>query len=325
MTRFHGTIRTRALCAALTPLVALACSACTTTATQTDANDAPRQEVVDPSSAEEDAQRVIRVAELLEMGPEKAYQTLEDAGMVWRDTSGEPLSEEGYPEAMTDSEEAHPIYNALAELGIDQPATGEDYFVGPSYAQLGTGLSPATQDDLSSKTILSPDDSKTEEASADSILLKAAISAPLNRDQLTSIQDAAGLKDDAQTFTFDDRNNTGIISEVAAGTIDIDGETRVWYVMQNGSVSEGGSCSLTMGLAPIDVAENVVRTSVLNDLGQLGSWDEAASVQDRLRLFATAVAQDALVGSGVVWQDVITGERVAWDSNAGTWRVIPES
>ena len=94
----------------------------------------------------------------------------------------------------------------------------------------------------------------------------------------------------------------------------------VWYVQQYGSVAEGGTSVLRIGALPVDAARSLVDESGLVSIGQLGTWDQAASDAERLELFATVASQEAIM-SGPSWTNVLTGESIQWDQASGSWVV----
>lgn len=304
------------------PLVALAvaaslgAAACSPATTQQPADPAP-QEQQDPAATDSAAPtEALRLADLL-ADPTTAYDALEDAGLSWRG-SGSPLyCAEGWPVAMADAEDSHPLYDVLAELGIEQPAVGDDYFVGPAYVCLGTGLVPSERADAALRTVLTPDDVAAGTA-PDAIALCAPVSGRLSDEQLDALTEAAGLGRDASDFLFDDTGQTGVYTQARAGAVTVGESDCFWYVQQFGSNAEGGSSVLRMGVLSADAARALVDGSVLHASGQTGSWDDAASDDARLELLATAAAQEAIASSGS-WTNVLTGQSMSWDSASGAW------
>lgn len=301
-------------------VVALSCAACAPATTQQNPVDpAPQEQTEQPGTTQEEAPEVLRLADLLS-DPSAAYGALEEAGLTWRDNGRLEFAGEHWPDAMADTEESHPVYDALAELGVDQPEVGSDYFVGPGYVCLGTGLAPSLRVDAAQRAVLVPDAA----GSADAIALAAPTTAPLTEEQVTELAASAGFEGEGASFVFDDTGKTDVLTETRAGIMRVGEKDCVWYVQQYGYVGEGGFCALRMGVVPTDVAKSVVDTSVLGQAGQLGTWDATGSDEERLELFATAVAQDAIVGTGSSWTSVVTGELMQWDSASSGWVVAAE-
>ncbi len=303
-------------------LVALACTACVPSKTQQEPADPSHQEQVTDRvpDAQDEPAGVLQLTKLLE-SPETAYDDLEAAGLTWRDDGSSELGGEHWPNAMVDSEASHPLFEALAALGAEQPETGADYFVGPAYVCLGEGLAPSTHVEATQRAILSPE----ELASGllpDAIALSAPLTTPLDAEQLSALASEIGLEDESSSFSFDDTGKTDVVSEARAGTVRVGDKDCVWYVQQYGYAGEGSFAALRAGVLPVETARAVVDTSVLGEIGQLGSWDDAGTEEERIGLFATAVAQDVLVGTGVTWTSVVTGEQVAWDGSANAWRIL---
>lgn len=316
--------RLRAAAALLAALALLGCPACAPATSDAPAGDVPAvQSPETPTDAEEtdprpDAHDVLRLADLL-ASPADAYDRLAQEGLTWNELGRDYFASEAGHDAMVDTEASHPVYDALAALGAEQPAVGEDYFVGPGSVCLGAGLSPSVHDSLAQNAVLGPDD-VAGGAAVDSVSLSAPLASPLSEGQLDELVAAAGLSGGEEgSFRYDDTAETGVLSEARAGIVSVGGTERVWYVRQTGYVGEGGSSALLMGIVPVDVASGVVETSVLRAAGQLGSWDEAGSTEGRLALFATAVAQDAIVGNGGSWASVVTGELMTWDPATNGW------
>lgn len=301
-------------------VAALSCGACAPATQQQPADPTPQEQTGQegqdnqPGSAQEADLGVLRVADLL-ADPSAAYGALEEAGLTWRDNGRTEFEGEHWPDAMADTEDSHPIYDALAALGAEQPDVGSDYFVGPGYVCLGTGLAPSLGVDVTQRTVLGQDAA----SAADAVALAAPITTPLTDEQVTELVSAAGFEGEAQAFSFDDSGKTDVITQARAGLMRAGEKDCVWYVQQYGYVGEGGFCALRLGVVPVEVARSVVDTSVLVEAGQLGTWDAAASDDERLELFATAVAQDALVGGGAAWTNVLTGETFQWDAASGSW------
>lgn len=312
--------------------LALACAGCSTagmqgqtdTSSQVEAEAQTDADATDDSQAtdaQQDASAVLDLAGLL-ADPQGAYDALEAAGLTWRDAGSAQLVGELWPNAMVDSEGSHPVYDALAALGAEQPDVGTDYVVGPAYVCLGTGLAPSSRVDASLSTVLSPDDIASG-AVPDAVALAAPLLTPLTADQVADLRDAAGLAGDERAFSFDDTGITDVVSEAHVGTVRVGEKDCVWYVQQYGYVGEGAFASLRAGIVPEEAARAVVNASVLVEAGQMGGWDSAATDDERLDLLAAAIAQDALVGSGTSWTSVLTGEQMVWDVSSGSWAVSP--
>lgn len=320
----QGHSRIRLALALLAVLTFLTCPACAPSAQGgSSKGDSPAQEQTD-TSAESSQHRepgeVLQLADLLS-SPTDAYKRLSDAGLTWTERGNHQFAIEAFHDAMTDTESSHPVFDALSLMGARQPAVGEDYFVGPGSVCLGVGLAPSQSDALSGREVLSPDDVTSGTATPDSISLSSPLSSPLTSEQLSDLLAAAGLSGEGQSFRFDDTSETGVLTEARAGVVSVNGTDCVWYVRQSGSVAQGGSFALLMGIVPVDVARNAVESSYLRRLGHIASWDDAETQDERLRLFATAVAQDALVGSGASWVSVVTGELIVWDTSSEGWAV----
>lgn len=317
-----GYVRLRLSLSLLAVLTFLTCPACALSTQQNSPEGgSPAQEQTDTSeesARQDESSTVLQLASLLS-SPADAYERLSDAGLTWTAHGNQQFAIEAFHDAMTDTEASHPVFDALSLVGAEQPAVGEDYFVGPGSVCLGVGLAPSQSDALSGREVLSPDDVTSGTATPDSISLSAPLSSPLTSEQLGDLLTAAGLSGEGQSFRFDDTSGTGILTEAQVGTVTVGGIDRVWYVRQSGSVAQGGSFALLMGIVPVDVARNVVESSELRSLEQIGSWDDAATPEEHLRLFATAVAQDALVGGGASWMSVVTGELYVWDSTSKGW------
>lgn len=256
---------------------------------------------------EDEAADVLDLAGLLE-DASGSYDELARAGLSWRDNGNRVFGVEAWPDAMVDSGDSHPIWDALERLGVDQPVPGEDYFVGPAYVCLGSGLSPSTRDDASPRAVLAPDEVAAGEA-PDSVALCAPVNGRLSPEQLDAVASGAGFSgEDAASFVYDDAAASGVFSEVRAGTMG-SGDL-LWYVEHFGNASGGGSCVLRLGILPMDVARNLVETSALRKAGQIGPWPDEGDDSGRAALFSTAAAQEA-ISEGGTWRSVVTGELMA--------------
>lgn len=321
--RLARATRRPAVLLALSATLALAGGAVTGCAgTPTQDPTAPTQEQTGQpgQTAPEDETSLasLQLADLL-ADPSGAYGALADDGLTWRGNGTLTLAAEAWPDAMADTDESHPIHDALESLGVAQPAVGEDYFVGPAYVCLGTGLVLSSSDAAGAQQILAPDEVSAG-ATPDSVALCAPISGILADEQVDELASAAGLTGDARDFLFDDSGKTNVFTGARAGLMTIGEKDCVWYVQQYGSVAEGGTSVLRIGALPVEAARSLVDASGLVSIGQLGAWDQAASDAERLELFATVVSQEAIM-SGPSWTNVLTGESMQWDQASGSWVV----
>lgn len=152
----------------------------------------------------------------------------------------------------------------------------------------------------------------------DSILLYLQLEEPLNEQGIKILRETCRFTSKAQRFDYELEDSFGTQTHtVLAGLIDVNDETKVWYIDLSASTGEYPYTSLALGVTTLDAAHALVDVTELFDSN---AWDEAEGAEQTL-MYAQSLVQDLTTGNGGIRTNVLTGKSEALDAD---WHWQPE-
>lgn len=152
----------------------------------------------------------------------------------------------------------------------------------------------------------------------DSILLYLQLEEPLNERGIKILREACRFTSKAQRFDYELEDSYGTQTHtVLAGLIDVNGETKVWYIDLSASTGEYSYTSLALGVTTLNAARELVDITELFDSG---AWGKAENSK-RMLMFAQSLVQDLTTGNGGFRTNVLTGKSETLDAD---WHWQPE-
>lgn len=270
-----------------------------------------------------DSDNFLQLAEQLSLDPNELYISCQlmsssrlDSALGFANVSSgdnvwEPTTDTVYAAWQLDDEGVFGDY--LAEAGLE---TSSEYGA-PGSLFLGMGLTPAPHVNEPYNQVSSLGNYYTSEV-PDSVLLNLALVAPLTEDEISHLRETCRFTGAAQRFDYEQGDSYGTQSgTVLTGLVDVNDETKVWYVSLSNSKGSFDWTSLTLGVTTLDAAQAVVDVT---ELHEADAWDGAED-DERLLMFAQGLAQDLVTGNGGMRTNVLTGEREILDMY---WHWQPE-